>query len=96
VQGISDHCGVLSEAEWEENYCRPHVQRLVLVYHKANVLSLQTFLRDKFAIWASNGRCVEKVWNNFKNIILKSIERFIPHKIPRKKSDLQYYNKCKS
>jgi hypothetical protein len=63
------------------------------VYHKANILGLQTFLRDKFAIWASNGRCVEEVWTNFKNIILESIKRFIPHKILRKNSDPEYYNK---
>jgi hypothetical protein len=50
------------------------------VYHKAN-------------IWASKGRCVEEVWTNFKNIILESIERFIPHKILRKNSDTEYYNK---
>jgi hypothetical protein len=73
VQGISDRCGVL-EVEGEENYCRLQVERLVPVYHKANVLGLQTFLRDKSAIWASNGRCVEKVWNNFKIIIPQSIE----------------------
>jgi hypothetical protein len=41
----------------------------------------------------SNGRCVEEVWNNFKNIVLESIERFIPHKILRKNSDPEYYNK---
>jgi hypothetical protein len=56
------------------------------VYHKTNVLGLQTFLRDKFTIWASSGKCVEEVWNNFMNIILESIKRFIPHKILRKKS----------
>jgi hypothetical protein len=49
---------VLLEVECEQNYCRPQVERLVPVYHKANVLDLKTFLRDKFAIWASNGRCV--------------------------------------
>jgi hypothetical protein len=63
------------------------------VFHKGNVLGLQTFLHDRFAIWASNGRCVQEVWNNFKNIILKSIERFIPHKILRKNLDPEYYNK---
>jgi hypothetical protein len=63
------------------------------VYHKANILGLQTFLRDKFAIWASKGRCVEVVWTNFKNIILESMERFIPHKILRKNSDPECYNK---
>jgi hypothetical protein len=81
VQGISDHCGVLLEAEWEANYCQPQVERLVPVYHKAKVSGLQTFLRNKFAIWASND---EEVWNNFKNLILESIKRFIPHKILRK------------
>jgi hypothetical protein len=80
VQGISDHCGVLLEIKWEENYCRPQEERLVPVYHKANVLGIQIFLRDRFAIWASSGRRVEDVWNNLKNIILESIERFVPHK----------------
>jgi hypothetical protein len=84
VQGNSDHCGVLLDVEWEENYCRPQVERLVPVYHKANVLGLQTFLRDKFSIWTSSGRCVEEIWSNFKNVILESIERFIPHKMLRK------------
>jgi hypothetical protein len=93
VQGINDHCGVLLEVEWEGNYCEPQVQKLIPVYHKTNVLGLQTFLRDTFTIWASNGRCVEEVWNNFKNIILESIERFIPHKILRTNSNLEYYNK---
>jgi hypothetical protein len=84
VQGIRDHCGALLEVEWEENCCEPLVKRLVLVYHKTNVLGLQTFLQDKFAIWAGNGRCVEKIWNNFKNIIFDSIERFVPRKILKK------------
>jgi hypothetical protein len=44
-------------------------------------------------MWASNGRCVEEVWNNFKNTILERIERLIPHKILRKNSDPEYYNK---
>jgi hypothetical protein len=33
------------------------------------------------------------VWTNFKNLILESIERFIPHKILRKNLDPEYYNK---
>jgi hypothetical protein len=31
LQGISGHCGVLLGVEWEENYCRPRVERLVPV-----------------------------------------------------------------
>jgi hypothetical protein len=62
-------------------------RRLVPVYHKANILHLQTFLQVKFAIWESNGRCVEEAWNNFKNIILESIESFIAHKILRNYSN---------
>jgi hypothetical protein len=67
--GISDRCGVLLEVEWEEHCCEPQVERLVPVCHRTNVLGLQSFLRDKFAVWAGNGRCVEEIWNNFKNII---------------------------
>jgi hypothetical protein len=58
------------------------------LYHKVKVLGLETFLRDKFAISASNDRCVEE-----ENIIFESIERFIPHKILIKNSDPEYYNK---
>jgi len=35
------------------------VESLVPVYHKTNVTSLQSFLRGKFASWASNGSCVD-------------------------------------
>jgi hypothetical protein len=63
------------------------------VYNKTDVLGLQTFLRDKFAVWASNGSCVEEIWNNLKNIVYECIERFVPRKILRKNSDPEYYNK---
>jgi hypothetical protein len=65
----------------------------VPVYNKTEVLSLQFFLRDKFAAGASNGSCVEEIWNNFKNRVYKCIERFVPRKILRKNSDPDYYNK---
>jgi hypothetical protein len=68
VQGISDHSGVILEVEWEESDCEPQVKRVVPVYNKTDVLGLQTFLRDKFAVWASNDSCVGEIWNNFKNI----------------------------
>jgi hypothetical protein len=32
-------------------------------------------------------------WNNFKNLVCESIERFVPHKIPRKNSDPEYCDK---
>jgi hypothetical protein len=54
---------------------------------------LQIFLRDKFTFWASNGRNVEEIWNNLKNIVDESIERFVPRKTLRKNSDPEYYNK---
>jgi hypothetical protein len=44
-QGISNHCGVLRE--WEENYCRPQVERLVTVYNKTIILGLRIFLPEK-------------------------------------------------
>ena len=60
---------------------------------QTDVLRLKTFLHDKFAVWASNGSCVEEIWNNFKNIVYECIECFVPHKIVRKNSDPEYYNK---
>jgi len=74
VQGISAHHGGILEVEWEENCCEPHVEMLVPVYHKTDVLALQALLRDKFGIWASNGRCVEEIWNNFKETVSDSIQ----------------------
>jgi hypothetical protein len=47
IQGVSDHRGVLLEVDCEEKYCRPQLERLVLVYHKVNAIGLQTFLREK-------------------------------------------------
>jgi len=54
---------------------------------------LQNFLREEFVVWASNGSNVEEIWNNFKNIVYESVERFVPHKTLRKNSDPKYYNK---
>jgi hypothetical protein len=81
------------EVEWDECGFEPQVERLVPVYNKTNILGLQNFLRDKFAEWASNGSCVEEIWNNLKTIVHECIERFVPSKILRKNSDPEYYNK---
>jgi len=83
VQGISDHYGVILKVEWEENCCVSQIERLVPVYHKTDVLGLQTPLREKIGKWASNGSCVEEIWKNFKEIVSECIERFVPHKILR-------------
>jgi hypothetical protein len=93
VQGISDHNAIILEVEWEENCLEPQLERVVPVYNKTEVLGLQTFLCDKFAVWASNGSSVEELWNNFKNIVHKSVGHFVPHKILRKNLDPEYYNK---
>ena len=93
VQGISDHNGVMLEIEWEQSDCEPQVERVVSVYNKSDVLGLKTFLRDKFAAWASNGSCVEEIWKNFKNTVCECIESFVPRKILTKNSDPEYYNK---
>jgi len=42
---------------------------------------------------ASNGSNVEEIWNNLKNMVYESIERFVSHKTLRKNSDPEYYNK---
>jgi len=36
---------------------------------------------------------VEEIWNNLKNIVYESIERFVPHKTFRTTSDPEYYNR---
>jgi hypothetical protein len=51
LQGMSDHCGVLLEMEWVENGYVTQGKLLVPAYHKANVVGLQNFLRDKLPIW---------------------------------------------
>jgi len=48
VQGISDHHVVILEVEWEGNYCVPHVEKIVPVYHKTDVLGLQNLLRERY------------------------------------------------
>jgi len=93
VQGVSDHLAVILEVEWEDTCTEPQVERLVPVYNKTDVSHLQIFLHDKFIDWASNGSNMEEIWNNFKNIVYESIERFVPHKTLRKNSDLEYFNK---
>ena len=73
VQWVSDHNGVMLEVDWEENCLDPQPERVVPVYNKTEVLGLQNFLRDKFAVWESNGSSVEELWNNFKNIVHESV-----------------------
>jgi len=75
---------VILEVHWEENYCEPQGERVVPVYNKTDILGLQTFLRDKFAGWASNGSTVEEIPNRLKNIVYESLERFVPHKTQKK------------
>ena len=43
-------------------------KRLIPMYHKTNVLGLQTFLRDKLPTRANDGSCVEDIWKNYKDI----------------------------
>jgi len=58
LPGISDLNGVLLEVEWDEICQEPKVERIVPVYHKTDVLGLQTFLQGKFYLWAGNGSCM--------------------------------------
>jgi len=74
VQQISDHHGLILEVEWDENCWVPQVEKLVPVCHETDVSGLQTFLQDKYGIWASNDSGVEEIWNNFKEVVSESIE----------------------
>lgn len=93
VQGISDHQGIILEVDWEEKFFEPQRGRVIPVYKKTDVLGLQTYLRNSYAEWASNGSSVEQIWNNFKTIVHESMERFVPHKTLKLNSDPEYYNK---
>ena len=93
VQGISDHRGVILEVDWVRSFRTTQPDRAIPIYSKADVLGLQTFLQDRYADWASNGNCVEQIWNNFKNIVHVSVECFVPHKILKINSDPEYHNK---
>ena len=74
-----------SQVEWSEICRAPQVERLVPVYHKTDVLGLQTFLLDKFVRWAGNGSCVEEICENNKEMVSESTEGFVQHKILQKK-----------
>lgn len=93
LPGISDHKGVLLEVEWDESGREQRTERQVPMYHKADVLALQAFLREKYHFWAGNGSCVEDIWKNYKDIIFEGIKRYVPHKILGKNPDPEYYNK---
>jgi len=71
IHRIREHCGILLDVEWGENYREHQVEKKAPVYHKTNVTGLQSFLRSKFASWASNSRCVEEMWKSFKETVLR-------------------------
>ncbi|PNF26575.1 hypothetical protein B7P43_G13054, partial [Cryptotermes secundus] len=93
VPGISDHSGVVLEVEWDGICRQPKMERIVPLYHKTDVLGLQTFLRKKFALWTGNGSCVDEIWGSYKNIIFEGMKRFVPHKSLSKNPDPEYYNR---
>ena len=93
MPGISDHNGVLLEAEWDEICREPKVERIVPVYHKTDVLGLQAFLRENFNLWAGNNSCVEDIWKSYKDVIFEGIKRYVPQKNLSKNPDPEYYNK---
>jgi len=49
---------------------------VVQVYNKTHVSGLQTFLGDKFAVWASNVSNVEEIWNNLKKYNIREFRTF--------------------
>ena len=74
-------------------YLCTQLEKVIPVYNRTDVLGLQIYLRDRFADWANNGSSVEEIWNNLKNIVHESLERFVPHKTLKINSDPEYYNK---
>jgi hypothetical protein len=69
------------------------VERIVLLYHKTDVLGLQTLLREKFTLWAGNGSCIEEILKSYKNVVFEGTERFVLPKILSKNPDPLYCNR---
>jgi hypothetical protein len=82
--GISDHNGVLMEVEWDI-FREPKIERTVPVYHKTDVLSLQTFRRGKFSPWAGNCSYIVEIQNNYQDIIFEGIDPLYLKKLLNKK-----------
>ena len=79
--------------KWKDKCSKHQEERLVPIYNKTDIIGLQNFLSEKLGAWASNGKSIDEIWNNFKEIVYESIELFVPHKMLRKNSDPEYYNK---
>ena len=93
MPGISGHNGVLLQVEWDEISLELKVERIVLVYHKRDVLDLQAFLRENLNLWAGNSSCVEEISNSYKDIICEDIKSCVTQIILSKNPDIEYYNK---
>jgi hypothetical protein len=68
-------------------WCRDPGETISTRVPKANVIGLQNCLWDKLPTWANNGSCVEEKLNNFKDVDLEGMERFVTHKILKQNPD---------
>jgi hypothetical protein len=55
LPGITAHCKVLLEVEWNEIFGMPKVERILRVYHKTDVLFLRGFHLETFSLWLGYG-----------------------------------------
>ena len=90
---ISDHKGILLEAEWDEICREPKAESVVPVYHNTNVTGLQAFPREKFNTWAGNGRGLEEISKSYKDTIFDGIKHYVPQTILSKNPKPEYYYK---
>jgi hypothetical protein len=81
------------EVEWDGIWRRQKLERIVPLYHKTDVLGLQTFLREKFTLWAGNGSSVEGIWKSYRDTVFEGMERSVPHRSLSKNSDPEYYDR---
>jgi hypothetical protein len=73
----------------ERHVQHPREDRLIPIYKKADVIGLQTFLREEYGGWAGKGKNVE-IWENLNDVVYAIIGRYVPHKILRLNSDPEY------
>ena len=65
VQGISDHCGILLEVEWEENCSEHQVESLI----PATIKQTSQVYKFSSGVNSHNGQVMVVVWRKFGNIL---------------------------
>ena len=94
VSGISDHSGVELNIKHSENPLHVSDKAVkILLYNRADQRKFQDHLNESFVRWASEGRHINILWNNFLNIVNGAIDKFVPFKVLKQNPGQEYYTR---